>query len=88
MNEKEKDFKQEKRPKDFSQDSEQNEKTKCRPSVLAWWNSFVKVILDKKNDISDGFSIGLGVCSLLLVFLLLLFVAVMELKGVRIYDYF
>ena len=86
MNEKEKDYKSTERSEDLSSDSKQNEKNECRPSVLAWWNSLVRLVLGKKNVISDGFSIGLGVCSLLLVFLLLLFTAVMELKGVRFYE--
>lgn len=86
MNEKEKDCKQAERPENFSSDSQQNQEDECRPSVLAWWNSLVRLVLGKKNAISDVFSIGLGMCSLLLVFLLLLFVAVMELKGVRLYE--
>lgn len=88
MNEKEKDCKQKERSEDFPQDSEQNKKNECLPSVFAWWNSLVRMVLGKKNDISDWFSIGVGVCSILFVFLLLLFCAMMELKGVRVYDYF
>lgn len=88
MNEKEKDCKPTERQEDFPQDSEQNKKNERFPSLFAWWNSLVGMVLGKKNDISDSFSIGVGVCSVLLVFLLLLFIAVMELKGVRVYDYF
>lgn len=88
MNEKEKNLKQAERQENLSQDSEQNEKNECRSAVLAWWNSFIRMVLGNKNDISDRLSIGLGFCSILLVFLLLLFISMMELKGVRVYDYF
>lgn len=88
MDEKEKDYKQAERSEDISSNREQNETHERSSSLFAWWYSLVELVFKKKNNVSDGFAIGVGVCSLLLVFLLLLFTAMMELKGVRFYEYF
>lgn len=88
MDEKEKNCKQAERSEDISQNREQDKTHECSSAVFTWWYSLVKLVFGKKNNVSDGFAIGLGVCSLLLVFLLLLFTVMMELKGVRFYDYF
>ena len=88
MDEKEKNYESTERQEDFPQNGEQNETHERSSAVLAWWYSLVKLLFGKKNNVSDAFSIGLGVCSILLVFLLLLFTVMMELKGVRFYEYF
>lgn len=88
MDEKEKNYESTERQEDFSQNGEQNKTYERSTAFLAWWHSLVKLLFGKKNNVSDAFSIGLGVCSLLLVFLLLLFTAMMELKGVRLFDFF
>lgn len=88
MDEKEKNYESTERQEDFPQNREQNKTHERSTAFLAWWYSLVKLVFGKKNNVSDAFSIGLGVCSILLVFLLLLFTVVMELKGVRFYEYF
>ena len=88
MDEKEKNYESTERQEDFPSDCKQNETHERSSAVLAWWYSLVKLLFGKKNNVSDAFSIGLGVCSILLVFLLLLFTVMMELKGVRFYEYF
>lgn len=88
MDEKEKNYESAERQEDFSQNGEQNKANECSSAILAWWHSLVKLLFGKKNNVSDACSIGLGVCSILLVFLLLLFTVMMELKGVRFYEYF
>ena len=69
MDEKEKDYKQAERSEDISSNREQNETHERSSSLFAWWYSLVELVFKKKNNVSDGFAIGVGVCSLLLVFL-------------------
>lgn len=88
MDEKEKNYESTERSEDISQNREQNETNERSSTLFAWWYSLVELVFKKKNNVSDGFAIGLGVCSLLLVFLLLLFTVMMELKGVRFFDFF
>lgn len=88
MDEKEKNYESAERQEDFPQNGEQNKTHERSTAVLAWWHSLIELVFKKKNNVSDGFAIGLGVCSILLVFLLLLFTVMMELKGVRYFDFF
>lgn len=88
MDEKEKNYESSERSEDISQNREQNKTNERSSPLFAWWYSLVEAVFKKKNNVSDGFAICLGVCSLLLVFLLLLFTAMMELKGVRFFDFF
>lgn len=88
MDEKEKNYESTERQEDFPQDGEQNKTHERSSAIFAWWYSLIKLLFGKKNNVSDAFCIGLGVCSILLVFLLLLFIVMMELKGVRFYDFF
>lgn len=88
MDEKEKNYESTERQEDFPQNREQNETHECSSAIFAWWYSLVELVFKKKNNVSDAFAISLGVCSILLVFFLLLFTVMMELKGVRFYEYF
>ena len=89
MDEKEKNIKSETGQKNLSQDSEQNQKNERFAAVLAWWYSLVKLVFGKdKDDVSDRITIVFGILSILVIFLLLLFVEMISLKGVRVYDFF
>lgn len=89
MDEKEKNSKSSERSQDFSSDSEQNKKNERSSTVFAWWYSLVeRVFCRESSSCSDFVTITLGVLSLLLIFSVLLFSAMMAIKGVQSYDFF